>query len=76
MAKVIDDGDVTVYIYDEYKRPGAMPHCEVRWDGGMALVSLPSLRAVVGVLLEKARLLLLDNHDALCRQWDVLNVEG
>ena len=76
LMKVIEEGNIAVYVYNEVGQPHKMPHCHVRNPDSETVVALPSLTVIVGAPLSKSvRELLLATFEELCNCWDELNPE-
>lgn len=74
MVRVVVQGRFRVYVYAEGGQPHHLPHCNVRWPGGDAQVSLRSLSVLAGdPLPHEARQLLARHLDAIIAAWNSLN---
>ncbi len=76
MVRVVGNSRFSVYVYDERSAPHHLPHCQVRWAGGDAQVSLPLLIEIAGTLPSAARRLLKEHQNEICLKWDELNPGG
>ncbi len=74
MVRVVVAGRFRVYVYAEGGQPHHLPHCNLRWPGGEAQVSLRTLSVLAGdPLPREAHLLLVRHLDALVAAWNTLN---
>jgi hypothetical protein len=74
MVRVVVQGRFAVYVYAEGGQPHHLPHCNVRWPGGDAQVSLRDMRVLTGdPLPREARVLVTRHRRARRAAWNALN---
>ena len=76
MARVVSQGNISIYVYKETGGRHHLPHCHVYWNNReeSAQLALPSLRVLAGSNPPAAaRELARENLDAIWAAWDALN---
>ena len=74
MPEILRKDGYVVCIYCERGGRHHLPHCHLRWGVEEAVVSLVTMRRLVGdEIPPSGKAILVENRDLLVKKWDELN---